>query len=1171
MPVHRSLGWGAAALALLLAGAAAAVPAGEAVSVYVVLEEPRLPAAALAADRPGGAAAARLAAIGAQQEALAPMLRALEGREQARFRHLASAIQVEVPADRLSEIAALPGVVRVDRVGVYSLRNSTSVPFIGAPGAWQPGPGLGEGVSIGIIDSGIDYLHANFGGPGRASDYNGNDRTVIETGTFPTARVVGGRDFVGDSYNASSSTAADRVPRPDPDPLDCGGHGSHVAGTAAGSGVLPSGATYGGPYVAGLDPAQFLIGPGVAPRARLYALKVFGCEGSTSLVSSALEWAADPNGDGSTADRLDVVNLSLGCDFSCDSPTELDMVERLAGLGTLVAASAGNAGDTYFIHGDPANAPSAVGVAAVIDDGIVSLALRVTAPPAAAGDYVAVEGDLTVPLAASGPVAGQLAAPVPADACADLTNAAALAGRIALIDRGTCFFADKIRRAQQAGAVAVVMINNVDGEPIVMGGESTGIAVPGVMIRRDAGNALKPLLARGVGARLAANQTMVRTDLADQAASFSARGPFWRTGALKPDLAAPGYRIVSAAVGTGSGAASFSGTSMSAPHVAGAAAVLRGLRPALTPGLIKAALMNTAATARDEDGNRYAESRVGAGRIRVDLAARTPVTAAAAATTPDAVALSLGVVEVSESFTGEYLITLTNHGAEVVTYDTSVAATLAPTGFWLTPGFRSVTVPAGGTATLPVTLTVDAAAFAAAFDPATPTTQGGEPRHRPDEASGAIVFTNQAGHPQLRVPYHAIVRAASDLAPVVTSVCVSGGGPPSMVYTYALPFIGAGIHPAPPVTALQLAFHDPPGEALRPPLEILAVGVGSDFAAQLTLADATAFIGIATHGVWPTPQPFLIRFEVGIDTNRDGRDDFVLSNHNAGNVADGNLIDPESANDVFVSVLRRVAQGTTARAGTLNVVPADVADTRPFFTHVVVLPVRLADLGLSAAAPSFDFVVRSYEEGDLVDASPRLTFDPTAPGIDASGGVNGSPLWIDPAAVPVRVDPARLAGVSSPGLLLLAHTNRETARARVITISNGAGTDLAVTPVSVPPSAALGSDATYLVNVSNLGTADATSVRLFGGLPPGLEVRAMTAGQGSCAWTAADLECQLGTLAPGAAITVTLTVRPARTGTVSVTLAASSAATCDPAPGNNVTTLVTEVVERTVRRRLRAL
>jgi uncharacterized repeat protein (TIGR01451 family) len=1155
----------AAACAALFVAASAAARAEDAVSVYVVLEEPRLPAAALAANRLGTAAAARLAAIAAQQEAIAPMLGALEGREQARFRHLANAVQIEIPADRLAEVVALPGVVGVDRAGIYSLRNSTSVPFIGAPGAWQLGPGLGEGVSIGIIDSGIDYLHAAFGGPGRASDYDGNDRTVVETGTFPTARVVGGRDFVGDSYNASSTIAADRTPRPDPDPLDCGGHGTHVAGTAAGSGVLLSGASYGGPYTTGLDPAQFRVGPGVAPRARLYALKVFGCEGSSAAVMSALEWAADPNGDGSTADRLDVVNLSLGCDFSCGSPTELSMVQRLADLGTFVAAAAGNAGDTFFIHGDPGNAPAAAGVAAVIDDGVVSLALRVTTPSTAAGDYVAVEGDLTVPLALTGPIATQLAAVVPADACSNLTNGAVVNGRIALIDRGTCYFADKILRAQAAGAVAVVMVNNVDGDPIIMGGESAGIAIPGVMITRADGNALKPLLAGGVGARLAANQTMVRTDLADQAASTSSRGPLWRTGALKPDLAAPGYRIASAAVGTGRDAATLSGTSMATPHVAGAAAVVRGMRPTLTPAQIKAALMNTAATTRDAEGHPYSASRTGAGRIRVDLAARTPVTAASTAD-PAAVALSLGVIEVRESFTGTYQITLTNHGGEALTYNASPAPRLAPSGFALTPALSTVTVPAGGTATLPVTLTVDAVTFAAAADPSTPASQGGEPRSRPDEASGAIVFTNQGGHPELRVPYHGIVRAVSQLAPAVPSLCQPATG----AQTLTFPLVGTGVHSAPPVTALQLAFHDPPGAAIRPPLEILAVGVGSDVAYKGGFADASAFFGIATHGVWPTPQPFLVRFEVGIDTDRDGRDDFVLSNHNAGNVAAGDLTDPESANDVFVTVLRRTGQTAATRTGIFNVVPADAGDTRPFFNNVAVLPVRLADLGVSSSSPEFDFVVRTYEEDELVDTSPRFTFRPTA-AIDASGGVNGSPLWLDPAAISVRVDPARLAGAASPGLLLLGHVNHVGARTQVVGLASGGGTDLAVTPVSVPPSAALGSDATYLVRVANLGTVAASAVQVSGGLPPGLEVGALDAGQGSCTWTTTGLECQLGTLAAGAATDVSLTLRPARTGTLQITLAASSAVTCDPAPANNAVALASEVVGHTVRRRLRSL
>jgi hypothetical protein len=240
-------------------------------------------------------------------------------------------------------------------------------------------------------------------------------------------------------------------------------------------------------------------------------------------------------------------------------------------------------------------------------------------------------------------------------------------------------------------------------------------------------------------------------------------------------------------------------------------------------------------------------------------------------------------------------------------------------------------------------------------------------------------------------------------------------------------------------------------------------------------------------------------------------------------------------------------------------------------TDVVVLPVRLADLGVSASSPAFDFVVRTYLEEEVVDVTPRLSFDPTAPGIDAGGGVDGSPLWIDPSAIPLRVDPTRLGGVSTPGLLLLGHVNRAGARSQVVALASGGGTDLAVTPVSAPPSAALGSDATYLVGVSNLGAIEASSVHLFGGLPPGLEVRALDPGQGSCTWTATDVACELGTLAAGATTTVTLTVRPARAGTLQLTLAASSTATCDPAPDNNAVALATEVVQHVVRRRVRSL
>ena len=97
--------------------------------------------------------------------------------------------------------------------------------------------------------------------------------------------------------------------------MDCDGHGSHVAGIVGGSGVRSDGTTFPGPYDGSVPFSSLRIGPGVAPRASLYALRVFGCSGSTGLMTQAIEWAVDPNKDGDFSDHLDVVNLSLGSDF----------------------------------------------------------------------------------------------------------------------------------------------------------------------------------------------------------------------------------------------------------------------------------------------------------------------------------------------------------------------------------------------------------------------------------------------------------------------------------------------------------------------------------------------------------------------------------------------------------------------------------------------------------------------------------------------------------------------------------------------------------------------------------------------------------------------------------------------------------------------------------------
>ena len=175
--------------------------------------------------------------------------------------------------------------------------------------------------------------------------------------------MVGGFDFAGDDYNASAG--GDRnIPHPDPDPMDCYGHGTHVAGTAAGSGVTATRMTYTGPYDASTDYSQLYIGPGVAPDASLYALKIFGCNGSTNLTDLALEWAVDPNQDGDFGDHLDVINLSLGTPYGWEYDTSVAAANNAALAGVIVVASAGNSGDIQLITSTPASADRAISVAA---------------------------------------------------------------------------------------------------------------------------------------------------------------------------------------------------------------------------------------------------------------------------------------------------------------------------------------------------------------------------------------------------------------------------------------------------------------------------------------------------------------------------------------------------------------------------------------------------------------------------------------------------------------------------------------------------------------------------------------------------------------------------------------------------------------------------------------
>src|SRR6267143_221471 len=305
-----------------------------------------------------------------QQDGLRGSIESLGGTVVAHYQAAYNGVKVRIAHDRVNELAALPGVVAVRPLQLMKPDNIRGIPLIGTPAVWQSLGLHGEGVKIAIIDTGIDYTHANFGGPGTAAAYaaaHAKEMLPADPRLFgPSApRVKGGIDLVGDDYDASADPLLPNgtpnprlIPQPDPNPLDCNGHGSHVAGTAAGSGITSAGTTYTGPYNASTiaTPGNFNVGPGVAPKADLYAVRVFGCEGSTDVTVDAIEWAVDND--------MDVINMSLGSVFgSKDDPSAVASTNA-AKAGVIVVASAGNSGPNPYITGSPATGEGAISVAA---------------------------------------------------------------------------------------------------------------------------------------------------------------------------------------------------------------------------------------------------------------------------------------------------------------------------------------------------------------------------------------------------------------------------------------------------------------------------------------------------------------------------------------------------------------------------------------------------------------------------------------------------------------------------------------------------------------------------------------------------------------------------------------------------------------------------------------
>ncbi len=567
---------------------------------------------------------AYLSYLDSYQDARLAAMEAAFGRTvSVNFRYQAAlnGVSVAISGDEAALAAALPEVVHVERQSYLELLTDRGPAWIEAEGIWDGSttsglPGTkGEGVVVGIIDTGINTDHPAFADIGPVDGYDHSNPRVVHYGLCAPLnpllcndKLIGLYDFTGTG--------------PEDDVL----HGSHVASTVAGN-VLD--ATYTAPtasYSATIS--------GVAPHANIISYKVCSSFNFPELGSCPID-ALIAGIDQATFDVVDVINFSIGgagFDPWTDPLAQAFFGARSAGI--FAATSAGNAGPGPGTVGRPANAPWITSVAASTHDRFLANALvgmsgGAGAPPADIAGKSFTSGYGPAPIAYAGDYGDALC--LSPFAAGTWTN-----GEIVVCDRGTNGRAEKAANAAAGGAGGYVLANDAASGGAVV---ADSYVIPGVHISYSDGLALKAWLAGGSGhtASIAGTDILIGPEHGDVMAGFSSRGPNAAPDVLKPDVTAPGVDIL-AAFHTPDPAnpgpdeyGIISGTSMSSPHVAGAGALLRALHPDWTPDQIKSALMTTAFTTPaggkevqpvlKEDGATPADPfDMGAGRIDLSQA-----------------------------------------------------------------------------------------------------------------------------------------------------------------------------------------------------------------------------------------------------------------------------------------------------------------------------------------------------------------------------------------------------------------------------------------------------------------------------------------------------------------------------------------------------------------------
>ena len=946
-----------------------------------------------------------LANLNAAQSAVMSQVSALGGTEIARVSKAHNAVIVSIDAKKVPELTKISGVAGVRRVINYQHSLSETVPYIGASAVQASGVD-GTGVRVAVLDSGVDYTHFNLGGPGTVDFYNDcyagrNAAPVGDCANFFGAaapKVVGGFDFVGEVWPSGARSE-------DPNPIDFEGHGTHVADIIAGRSADGS-------------------HKGVAPGASLYAVKVCSavassCNGIALLLG--MEFALDPDGDGNISDAVDVINMSLGSSYGQREDDLSAATSNASKFGVSVVVSAGNSADRPFIAGSPSTTPEAISVAQTNVPSAVTYALQVNSPAAIAGvyrntntvDWAPITTGFTGDVTYTADLGSALA-------CAALP-AGSLAGKVALIDRGTCAISVKVHNAAVAGAVGVLLANNAAGDPpsFSFGGPDPFVPAQTMILSQANGNTLK---ANRAGLNVTVSPAAA-TSLAGSMVASSSRGPSYSYGAIKPEIGAPGASL-SAEVGTGNGQTQFGGTSGAAPMVSGAVALLLQAEPTLKPHEVKARLVNSAeknvfTNPATQPGVLAPISRIGGGEVRVDNAVEL-TTAMWDAADPAGVALSFGA----------------HRSTGVVTYRKKVLVrnySPAARSYTITPSFRyaddqasgaatisapaSVAVPANGTATFLLSLRLDPSKAANWPFRNSGANLGNGPLLNGPEIDGYLTLSD--GTDTLSLPWHILPHKASNVVPATMTLALGGAD------SGVLNLTNNGAATAATVDVYALGATSPkldPGFMPRPGDNYAIIdlkSVGTQYCPSCAGPGADlALFAINTWGARSHPN-YPAEFDVYIDTNNDGNDDFVLyTTELTGFAATGQNVVVLLNLNTGASVIRFFSTSDLSSAN-------------------MIMPALLSDLGITSATKiSYQvFAFDNYFTGALTDVSDRVTVTLGTPRFFADEEFFSIPVGGAKALTVNRNAAGDAASPSQSGLLLMYYDGKTGAEASAITVT----------------------------------------------------------------------------------------------------------------------------------------